>query len=421
MHRARGISIRWPRYLAGTPGRRENSPPQQRGPCRGASPGQARHCLWPPARRAFALGVLAAPLLAGCMAYQPPQFELNLEGRPKGSVSRQQAEAITQMLTRLFGTPDEPRVPDGSGLDAELLAMAAGPPTGDPQGAARGLFRRHCATCHGISGDGAGPTALVLDPYPRDFRRGIFKYTSTKAGIKPLKSDLRRTLMRGVPGTAMPSFAQLSPRELDALVEYVKYLSIRGETELYLLEQVVDEEVRLPLDKDMVLDEGVLPVARAWEAPERDPQLRITPGPRPPVDTPQQLAASVAKGRALYGSKEAQCVKCHGANGDGKGEEQELYDDWNKPKKGVTPEQTAELARRFKLPLQRLRPRDFRQGTFRGGIGPEGRYLYDRIYAGIKGTPMPGVGPSPGAPGVLPPEDIWHIVDYVLSLSRKNP
>lgn len=359
--------------------------------------------------------------LAGCVAYQPPQFELNLEGRPKGSVSREQAEAITQMLRRLFGTPDEPRVPEGAGLDAELLAMAAGPPIGDPQGSVRGLFRRHCATCHGISGDGAGPTAIVLDPYPRDFRRGIFKYTSTKAGIKPLKSDLRRTLIRGVPGTAMPSFAQLAPRELDALVEYVKYLSIRGQTERYLLEQVVDEEVRLPLDKEMVLDEGVLPVARAWEAPEQDPQLRIEPGPRPPIDTPEQLAASIAKGRALYASKEAQCVKCHGPNGDGKGEEQELYDDWNKPKKGVTPEQTAELARRFKLPLQRLRPRDFRQGTFRGGIGPQGRYLYDRIYAGIKGTPMPGVGPGPGSQAVIPPEDIWHIVDYVLALSRRNP
>jgi mono/diheme cytochrome c family protein len=137
------------------------------------------------------------------------------------------------------------------------------------------------------------------------------------------------------------------------------------------------------------------------------------------VDTPEDLAASIAKGRELYASKDAQCVKCHGPNGDGNGEEKELYDDWNKPKKGVTPEQTAELQRLYTLPIQQLRPRDFRQGNFRGGIGPGGLYLYCRIYAGIKGTPMPGAGPAPGSQGVMTPEEIWHVVDFIRSLSRK--
>ncbi|MCR4411687.1 MAG: cytochrome c [Thermoguttaceae bacterium] len=369
--------------------------------------------------RALGAAVVGLCLVAGCGWNPPPEFELNLEGRPRKSVSAEQREAIAKMLQRLFGTPDRPQVPDGVGLDRSLVEMAAGPPGGDAQGNQRGLYRRHCVTCHGVTGDGAGPSAALLDPYPRDFRRGVFKYTSTKAGIKPLASDLRGTLTRGVAGTAMPSFAQLAPRELDALVEYVKYLSIRGQAEQYLFEQVVDDEARLPLDLGQVLDEGVLPAARSWEAPERNPELVIAPGPRPPVDTPEALAASIARGRDLYASKDAQCVRCHGPQGDGNGEEKELYDDWNKPKKGVTPEQTAELERLYKLPIQRLRPRDFRQGNFRGGVGPEGRHLYYRIYAGIKGTPMPGVGPSPGAPGVMTSEDIWHVVDFVRSLSRK--
>ena len=29
------------------------------------------------------------------------------------------------------------------------------------------LYREHCAHCHGISGDGVGPTAVFLNPYPR--------------------------------------------------------------------------------------------------------------------------------------------------------------------------------------------------------------------------------------------------------------
>ncbi len=380
----------------------------------------------PPPARSFPIAqavclaiALALASAAGCGWNRPPEFELNLEGRPRNSVPKERREAIAKMLHRLFGTPDQPKAPDGAGLDAALLAMAAGPVGGDAQGNQRGLFRRHCVTCHGVSGDGAGPSAALLDPYPRDFRRGLFKYTSTKAGIKPLASDLKGTLSRGVAGTAMPSFAQLAPNELDALIEYVKYLSIRGETERYLFEQVVDDEARLPLDKDQVLDEGVLPAARSWEAPERDPDLVVVAGTRPPVATPEQLAASIAKGRELYASKDAQCVKCHGPNGDGNGEEKELYDDWNKPKKGVTPEQTVELGRRYTLPIQEIRPRDFRQGNFRGGVGPGGLYLYYRVYAGIKGTPMPGVGPSPGSKGVMTPEEIWHVVDFVRSLSRR--
>ena len=40
----------------------------------------------------------------------------------------------------------------------------------------RGLYRQHCVHCHGITGDGAGPTAQFLMPYPRDFRTGEFKF-----------------------------------------------------------------------------------------------------------------------------------------------------------------------------------------------------------------------------------------------------
>ncbi len=363
----------------------------------------------PQVARAFF--ILFALLLTGCLN-DPPQFRLNLEGRDPGEISLGQSEAIEGALAELFGTPDEPKVPEGVDLDLALLKAAAGPTASDADGRQRGLFRQHCVACHGISGDGAGPSAALLTPYPRDFRNGVFKWTSTVAGAKPTCDDLERTLLRGVPGTAMPSFMRLPEEETQALIEYVKYLSIRGETEQYLVRLVVDEDEYLPLNMDWVIEDGLLPAAELWEQVEQDPgRYLIQPPPEPPMDV-----ASIQRGRELYASKDAQCVKCHGPDGRGDGEETEIYDDWNKPKKGVTPEQTRELAHLYTLPIQKLRARDFREGIFHGGSRPID--LYYRVDVGIPGTPRPAAGPAGGTQGVLTPEDIWHVVHYIRSLAK---
>lgn len=352
---------------------------------------------------------------AGCLS-EPPHFELNMEGRDPAEVSLAQHEALTETLEKLFGTPDEPKAPEAAGLDVELLKRAAGPVRSDEQGRQFGLYRQHCAGCHGISGDGAGPNAPLLNPYPRDFRNGVFKYTSTQAGAKPTRDDLMRTLMRGLPGTAMPSFKKLAEEDREALIEYVKYLAIRGETELFLLRLIVDEDEYVPLDSMAMetVEDEVAWYGTLWDEAE---EQKVVPPPRPRVDTPELLAASVAIGKELYATKDAECVKCHGPEGRGDGEQDELYDDWNQRKKGVTPELTRELADRFTLPIQELRPRDYTEGVYRGGDRPID--LYWRIYVGIKGTPMPAAGPAPGSPGVYTPEEIWHLVNYLLSLRKK--
>ena len=258
--------------------------------------------------------------------------------------------------------------------------------------------------------DDAGPTAAVQCPYPRDFRQGVYKYTSTTVGAKPVWEDLERSLRRGIPGTAMLSFDELPAGHIDALVEYVKYLSIRGETELALLGAAIDAEEDVP-DCETMIRQWVLPAASSWTAAK---SMAIVPPAAPPVDTPEQLAASVAKGHALFVTKDAQCVKCHGADGKGDGEQSELYDDWNKCKKGVTPEQTAELARLYWLPIQELPARNLTEGVFHGGSRPVD--LYWRVSAGIKGTPMPAACAVSGDHSALSPDDIWHVVNYIRSL-----
>jgi mono/diheme cytochrome c family protein len=67
------------------------------------------------------------------------------------------------------------------------------------------------------------------------------------------------------------------------------------------------------------------------------------------------------------------------------------------------------------LPLRHAIPRNLREGVYRGGRRPLD--LFWRIAAGIRGMPMPGIGPAAqGAQGTLSQQEIWQIVDYVQSL-----
>ena len=86
-------------------------------------------------------------------------------------------------------------------------------------------------------GHAARPLSPALRPLPRHLRRragpdggvpesliratiarAMFKFTSTGDGAKPTRADLKRTIVQGIPGTAMPSFALLPDDEIDALV-----------------------------------------------------------------------------------------------------------------------------------------------------------------------------------------------------------
>src|SRR5262245_40464930 len=165
-----------------------------------------------------------------------------------------QRQDIDDTMQALFGTPDDPQFPSVEGVEPgkivnlTRLRLAAGPVGSDEQGNPRGLYREHCAHCHGITGDGVGPTAAFLNPYPRDYRKGQFKFKSTPVGQKPTQDDLKKIVLDGIPGTAMPSFKLLPNLEVEALVEYVKYLSIRGEVERGLLAatgNLPDENARL--------------------------------------------------------------------------------------------------------------------------------------------------------------------------------
>ena len=357
-----------------------------------------------------------------------------------------------ELLTEWFGTLDEPKLPPlfaeddyKALLSLSKIEKAAGPPANTVEPGEKGLYRQLCASCHGESGQGRGPVAASQNPYPREFRHGIFKYKSTARKNKPIKADIARALRKGMSGSQMPLFNKLPDEKIDALVDYVVFLSIRGEFERKLLFAAAYD---LDLEKDRIYNvalknspepepkkvlqseletatEILTEIADAWvEAVDGVEEFEKPEFPlfgSETADNRPELLDSIAKGRKLYLSEEAACAKCHGESARGDGKQLPDYDDWTKDwtsKIDLDPKKLDDL-----LPLmarggmkpQPLVPRNIVEGKFRGGREPMD--LYRRIRYGIVGAPMPAAAiiKSSDDKGIHE-EDIWHLVNYVLSI-----
>ncbi|WP_417734549.1 c-type cytochrome [Rosistilla oblonga] len=424
----------------------------------------------------YALLLIGLAALTGCEKPYVAEFEPNMVLAELVSMSVEepmdQALAETQTaLTRLFGTPDDPKLPDflledpdlGTLVSMDNLVAASGSPS--EQG--RGLYRQHCSTCHGITGNGRGTTAALLDPYPRDYRMGKYKFKSTRRGSKPLREDLHFAITHGLDGTAMVAIPELNknPEDVEALIDYVMYLTWRGEVERALLEEaelidfaagetlfdnaMVDkylQKYKDDFDPETLTDEAQIEeyemFAEQWEfiqdltfgavegwldaedAVVEVPEPEDVPVPatidevvaaaKAPGDSP--LKQSIQRGKELFITERAACAKCHGPKGWGDGTNKD-YDDWTKDwtlQRGIDPTDEAAqipLIARGVLPPRLIKARDFRQGLYRGGSDPE--LLYLRIAAGIDGTPMPAAS--------LEPNQIWDLVNYIRSLREDAP
>ncbi len=81
------------------------------------------------------------------------------------------------------------------------------------------LYRESgCTVCHGYQGIGDGFFADGLNPIPKDFTD-----PDTLAGVPDAR--LKQAIRKGVPGTAMPSFAQFSDYQIVELIRYIKSLA----------------------------------------------------------------------------------------------------------------------------------------------------------------------------------------------------
>ncbi|MFO0804777.1 MAG: cytochrome c [Gemmataceae bacterium] len=231
------------------------------------------------------------------------------------------------------------------------------------------LYARHCASCHGEQGDGAGLTAYGLWPRPRNFREGRFRLVTTQNGI-PTDDDLLAVLRNGIPGSSMPAFGNLSEPELRALLETIRAYTYAG---------AIDRLQPLVEQGDIEPDEVA---RRAAERCVPGPVLTV-PKPFPPP-TP----ASLARGREVYAKV---CASCHGPAGRGDG---------------------PQVSQLVNTDGSRARPRDLTLGRFKGGSDPS--QLYARIMLGLPGSPMP-------ASNLLPQQEILDLIHFVQSLSGARP
>jgi mono/diheme cytochrome c family protein len=272
------------------------------------------------------------------------------------TVPTQLREDLDKFIRDTFGTPGKPTVAG----DEETKTLVAGLGLTDERLATGSrLYRERCQECHGLSGDGRGPTAPWLTPHPRDYRAGQFKFTST--GKKPTRADLFRTLTNGLKPTAMPSFGMRTEEERDRLIDYVMFLSVRGKTELDVLKTLlVHGEEGLSGD---VTDEAMTALKtdlRAWVATES----QVIPAtPQEHADGSPELAESIRRGQTLFvDPKGGGCVACHANYGrDAKFQ----YDAWG----------------------TRIKPAPLTEVRKKGGDAPE--QLYRRIRGGIPPSNMP--------------------------------
>jgi mono/diheme cytochrome c family protein len=270
---------------------------------------------------------------------------------------------IQKILAKQTGSPTSPK------FLGDRLMSAAHLKRGSE------VYRQYCYQCHGVTGDGNGPQAQYLIPKPRDYRRGIFKFTSTTYGSKPLREDVHRTIRRGVLGTSMPSFDFLPPADLEAVTDYVLALTHRGELESLLADAVEFEGE---------LNEGAVPGMVETIQGQWKEALANVVNPRTPM--PLLTRADAEAGKKIFLS--IGCNKCHGDEGRGEVADELPPDIWGNPIKAA----------------------DITAGMLRGGTDPLD--VYRRIEAGINGTPMPAFRSQ----FETNPEEVWKLVAYVMSV-----
>ncbi len=227
----------------------------------------------------------------------------------------------------------------------------------------RAIYGRLCRWCHGQEGAGDGPAAEYLNPPPRDFTLGLYKWKSTPYDeMMPTENDYYRMIAgprshdsipgwSGLNGTSMPGWADvLDDGEIGAVAAYIKSLA-------------------------------------GMETPQAPAVVAKLP------DTPSK--ERLERGRKLFLDR---CAECHGREGKGDGEKR-LKDDWG----------------------ERTWPRNLTKGwTFRAGSGAGA--IYERLTAGIPGTQMPSFA-DPVSKKMLTDEERIDVALYAASLDepRKKP
>jgi mono/diheme cytochrome c family protein len=338
----------------------------------------------------------AAPLLALLAAGCTPHVELAYTPREelKDAPPKHQQQ-IADALGQYFGTPRLPKFmqvapEDKQRADAKEPLLVEQMDRLQLQHG-REVYTRQCSGCHGTTGDGKGPAAVYLNPPPRDYRLGRFKFTSTPRGAKPRREDLARIIRHGAKGTSMPTFRWMAQDDLEAVIDYVMLLSSRGEVEFRLMkiaESQLGEEDNI--DPQLIAEQAQL-IAQSWADADMKIVRSLTP-------QPQYAQESIDAGARAF--VQLNCYKCHGRDGRGNKQFDVGKDDWGR---------IAYAA-------------DLTTGMLHGGRRPVD--IYRRIYSGINATPMPAFAQPDSGKGETEAqrsETIWNLAHFITTVVEGKP
>ena len=111
---------------------------------------------------------------------------------------------------------------------AVAALLCASPSWAGDAAAGEVIFVTNCATCHGTGGKGDGPVGAALNPAPRDFTQGDFKFDTDGDGKPGTDVDIRNVVTNG--GAAyggsplMAPWPTLSDEDVSNVIIYIRSL-----------------------------------------------------------------------------------------------------------------------------------------------------------------------------------------------------
>ena len=236
-------------------------------------------------------------------------------------------------------------------------------------------YQEYCVQCHGVKGDGNGPSSKGLVPPARNFTQGLYKFANVPYGELPHDADFHRIIRNGLKGSAMLPW-DISDERLEAVTHYIKTFALA-----------------------------------TWEGGEKPLGVKVAATPDP-YGT-EKRGEAIERGAKVYHIV-AQCTTCH----RGYATKEEL-NSWSRE---INNAPMAALEDNFyQLKLQdseynyKVAPPDFTYHELRSIYSTDD--IYQRLVYGVTGSGMPGWK------DVVTDDDLWALTYYVESLRslRKDP
>lgn len=148
----------------------------------------------------------------------------------------------------------------------------------------RDLFKANCSSCHGDGGEGNGPSAVTMNPKPRNFH-SLQGWTN---GSKV--SQIYKTLEDGIVRNGMASYNYLPPADRFALIHYVRSFApgqpldspaeIQGLETTYQLSKGSDIPGQIPIQKagQILVAEEVPALTAIGKLAEKNYDIPGSPG-----------------------------------------------------------------------------------------------------------------------------------------------